>query len=219
MPFNLISDDGQAAAVLTHDKAFVGNVRLKKQQTIAVPRLKSAGLSSDGKYLAGMADKLYVWDCVTGKQVFSVDVQPTSMNFMRDNTGIVYCTDSELVVLNLPDQFKRYSIPLGPQHVITSFRTTTDGRFLAAAERLKENAGADERYIVAIYDFKQTKPIHVFDPHKKPIAELAISRDGSRLASSSEDGVVKVWNLLDATTKPVEPKATEKVKAKKAAAK
>ncbi|HEX4146352.1 MAG TPA: DUF4034 domain-containing protein [Pirellulales bacterium] len=194
-PFSMISDDGSTAALFTKDNVSIANARLKTSKDFAVPAIVTADFSPDGKYFLGVGDKIHVWDSMAGKELTTIDVQPKLSRFMRDGNSIVYTTDDQLVVWDVVGNRQRFSIPLNPQHVVQAVRSNPDGRFLAAAERRAGGDDGNERHVVAIYDLNAPEPVHVFDGHKTSILELAISLDGTLLASSSTDGVVKVWDL------------------------
>jgi len=54
-------------------------------------------------------------------------------------------------------------------------------------------AGADAR--IAIWTTGRQQPDEIFDGHRAPIAGLAVSPDGSTLASASWDSTVQLWPL------------------------
>jgi cytochrome c len=54
-------------------------------------------------------------------------------------------------------------------------------------------AGADAK--VAIWTLGRQQPDRVFEGHTAPIASLAVSPDGARLASASWDHTVRIWSL------------------------
>jgi cytochrome c len=56
-------------------------------------------------------------------------------------------------------------------------------------------AGADAR--IAIWTPGKAQPDQVFEGHRAPIASLAVSPDGTSLASASWDHTVRVWSLAN----------------------
>jgi hypothetical protein len=206
-PFSLISKDGLTTALFTPGAVSIANLRQKTQKDFPVPELTTAELSRDGNYLLGVGDKIRVWDILAGTELFSIDARPKLSCFMRDGSGIIYATDDKLVVSNIADQQQRFSIPLNPQHVVQAACSTPDGRFLVTAERRVAMDDGNERHVVALYDLKRPEPVHVFDGHKNSVLDLAISHDGTLLASSSSDGVVKVWDLGAVMPADKSPKA------------
>src|SRR5882724_13719177 len=63
-------------------------------------------------------------------------------------------------------------------------------------------AGADAR--IAIWTAGRQQPDRVFDGHRAPIVSLAVSPDGTRLASASWDHTVRLWSLVDGTQRVLE---------------
>ena len=139
---------------------------------------------------------------MAGTELCTIDGEPKLSIFTSDSSGLIFATDDKLVVWDIAGNQERFSIPLSPQHIVWAARSTPDGRFLAIGERRIEVDGSNKRHLVALYDMKQAEPVHVFDGHKHSVIRLAIARDGSRLASSSIDGVVKVWDLAAALAAP-----------------
>jgi WD40 repeat protein len=197
--FNLIADDNQSAGLMTDSEVSINNMSLKRRKAFSIPKLKTASLSPNGKYLAGTDDKIHIWDSMAGKELFTLDVEASFSNFTPDSSAVIYATADKLAVWDIPGNQERFSLPLSPQHVVRTARCTADGRFLAAAERRGDVDGGNKRHIVALYDLKQPEPVHIFAGHQHAVVRLAVARDGSRLASSSLDGVVKVWDLAAAT--------------------
>jgi cytochrome c len=63
-------------------------------------------------------------------------------------------------------------------------------------------AGADAR--IAIWTPGREQPDRIFDGHRAPIVSLAVSPDGTRLASASWDRTVRVWSLADGAQQVLE---------------
>jgi cytochrome c len=63
-------------------------------------------------------------------------------------------------------------------------------------------AGADAR--IAIWTAGRQQPDEVFEGHRAPIASLAVSPDGSMLASASLDDTVRLWPLGSGTKRVLE---------------
>lgn len=63
-------------------------------------------------------------------------------------------------------------------------------------------AGADAK--VAIWTRGRQQPDRVFEGHRAPIAALAVSPDGARLASASWDHTIRIWSLDDGAQQVLE---------------
>jgi WD40 repeat protein len=170
----------------------------RRRKAFSIPKLKSACLSPDGKYFGGVDDKIHVWDSMSGKEVVALEAEVKFLNFTSDSSAVIYATADKLVVWDVGGNRERFAVPLGAQREVLMAKCTQDGRILATAER-QGGADGNERQIVAVYDLQHPEPVHVFAGHRSSIMRLAITRDGRRLASSSLDGVVKVWDLAAAT--------------------
>lgn len=70
----------------------------------------------------------------------------------------------------------------------------TDGRVATA--------GADAW--IAIWTAGRSQPDQVFEGHKAPIVSLALSPDGTKLASASWDHTVRIWSLTDRSQQVLE---------------
>ena len=67
-----------------------------------------------------------------------------------------------------------------------------DGKFVAAVGGTQRGETNDS---IFLYDVKTGLEVFAFKAHEKEIYSLAITRDGQTMASASEDGTVKLWDL------------------------
>jgi WD40 repeat protein len=190
----LISDDAQTAG-----QAAVGAVRIRsgrrgQDQLIVTPKLSHADLTPDGNYLLGMGDKIYVWESLGPKPLYTIDVEAKDALFGPDNKSLIYATTEKLAVRDVPDNREQFSVALPSGHSIEAIRGVPEGKFVATAETWAEPDGKP-RYVVAVYDLEKSERAALFEGHARPITRLAISRDGKLAASASDDGIVKVWDL------------------------
>jgi WD40 repeat protein len=198
--YNVVADDYHSAARLTSKDVTIHNDVAKKRVTFEVPKLDVAALSPDGKYFLGINDKLHIWESLAKRELFTLDVLPKTWCFLPDSTAIAFATGDKLVVWEIAGNKERFSIPLSTTHTVEAVSCTPDGRFLITGEM--RTADGKEENVIALWDMKQPTPTHKFDSHKTSAVRLAVSRDGSRLASSSSDGQVKVWDLAAAIAAP-----------------
>lgn len=73
----------------------------------------------------------------------------------------------------------------------TAAALSGDGRWLATAEQ------SDGRPAAVVRDLQQGVITHLLLGHAQPIRALAFSPDALRLATASEDGTIRLWNLAD----------------------
>jgi len=70
--------------------------------------------------------------------------------------------------------------------------TSPDGKLLAV------NGTIGERPAILVRDVATGKLLHRLLGHEAPIAAIAFSADGAKVASGSQDGTARVWDLKDA---------------------
>ncbi len=161
--------------------------------------LYDAEFSPDGKFIAtaGYDRAIHLWDATTGALVrkiaghngaiFDLAFSPDSTllaSASADETGKIWrVADGErLDTLNQPE---------GEQFRITF---TPDGKHIVAV-------GGDKKIrlwqLVSKTAPKINPVIHSRFAHEEAINEMAMSNDGKWLATTSEDGFIKIWSLPD----------------------
>ena len=175
-----------------------------KRARFHVPPKATAVLSGDGKYLLTVDEKMQLWDCYSGKEVsLPEEVKPKVFCFGRDSSSIIYATGEKLVVWDIAKQQNGFSTTFKEPNLVRAAATSADGRFLATGER-RVDADGSKHQLVVLYSLENGQPLHVFDGHHKSVAQVLFAPDGKWLASSSLDGIVKVWDVAAATRKDKE---------------
>jgi WD40 repeat protein len=193
---SLASDDWNTGVMIEDGQATADHTRELKRNKFAVPALSTTAITPDGNYLLGVDAKIHLWNTHTGEEVGTIDVQPLKVVCLEDSSGIAYTTDSRLVVWDIAGKTERFSAPL-ERCTVRAIASSRDGRLLATAD-LRTDAEDGQRHVVSLWDLKSLQPIHTFAAHQQPLGAVVFSHDAKMLASSSLDGIVKVWKVDEA---------------------
>lgn len=155
----------------------------------------AAVLNHDASLLAtaGYDRRILLHDVASGKTVRSLDGHNGSVfSLAFDPSGTVLCSasaDGTVKVWNAGtgQRLDTLSQPTSEQYSVV----------VAGGGRLIFAAGADNRiriWKLLSLDKARINPIQMARfAHERPITRLAVSADGTRLASAAEDGTVRVW--------------------------
>lgn len=149
--------------------------------------IRRLALSHDGRTLASGADDgtIRLWDAATGRPGTVLDAggDVLALAISADGRSIAAALRNSPILLwdpahpGLPRRF------VGHARDVLALAFTPDGRLISG--------GVDK--CVRVWDVEGGRPILALRDHGAAVTGLAISSDGERIASSSFDHTVKVW--------------------------
>jgi WD40 repeat protein len=149
--------------------------------------------SPDDALLAGGSnDKVvHVWDVKTGQERFNFighAGEIYSVGFAAGGTRLVSsAADNSVRVWNVAVHDESYALATSYQGSVTEVALSPSGRQLASV-------GQGERK-VRLWDPATGRALFDLEGHRNSITALAYRPDGKRLATSSADGSIKIWDL------------------------
>ncbi|MCE9556692.1 MAG: hypothetical protein K8T91_25360 [Planctomycetes bacterium] len=155
--------------------------------------------TTDGKLIAtaGYDRDIILWDAATGKEIRRLTGHNDpiyDLAFSPDGQNLVSASGDATLKLWRVESGERldtFGQPLKEQYCCLF---TPDGRFVLGA-------GIDNRvrvWQIISSDKPAINPmVTARFAHEAPIVRLALSRDGTRLATASEDRTVKLWDTSD----------------------
>jgi len=91
----------------------------------------------------------------------------------------------------------RWSLATGSAEQVLRFHSDAVNAVAFLKDGRMATGGADGR--IAVWTAGRQQPDQVFEGHHAPVVGLAVSPDGTRLASASWDHTVRLWSLADGT--------------------
>lgn len=158
----------------------------------------SIAFSPDGKRLAsGDSDtSVKLWDPATGKELLTPRSQGAwSLAFSPDGKRLASATDPGSFVTVWNVNTGEEQLRLKPSAMFDDcFSCVTfrpDGQLLATGGF----SPAKDCGLITLWDSVTAKRTRTLLAHKSGICSLAFSPDGRQLASSSENGIIKLWDV------------------------
>ncbi len=189
------SPDGSALAAGCHGADFDTSVRLwrisdgKLLRTFkARGNVNCVAFSPDGSILAAAADDFTVrlWRISDGKHTFTLkwpEVMPVGLDFSRDGSTLSMATLDKLWQWKVSDGtlFREFDTLNG-----FSVAFSSDGQKLATPVNNNE---------IIVLRISDGKLLNTFKGRTWSQAGVAFSSDGRLLASGSDDGTIRMWNI------------------------
>jgi WD40 repeat protein len=206
------SPDGHSLAVCPdYDPVQVWDLKTRKE-TLRIERrppeeLRSATFSADGKMLrvTGLRDgpgdgaqrrvaEIRIFDA-SGKLLRTHRYDPTgtavgTFSVAPDGkVGAVICWNEEVHLWDVASGKRLRRLAIGPVHPFASGKPVfaPDGKVLTFGDPYRDQE-------VRLWDVRTGKAVAGHEGHRSEITALAVSPDGTRIATGSRDGTARVWN-------------------------
>jgi len=167
-----------------------------------IHHVQKVTFSPDGTRLAAAlgwpgetrAEGLKVWNASSGKRVYArKDLDGLYSAVFSPDGRRLMVGGSKVNVLNAADGKAVFS-PTSPRSSVYSVAVSPDGRLMAfTINELFDFPKS--RVVISVREAETGKELLAQKGHGFFVWRLAFSRDGSLLASGSNDGVVKIWDL------------------------
>jgi RNA polymerase sigma factor (sigma-70 family) len=183
-------------------------------QPFSQPQGGGLAFSLDSRYLAGwQRDAIRLWETESGREVLEFAKLPggaSSVTFSPDGTALAAAGDGGVMCLwdvatgqarrRLGDtarEVNRHLNPFGGRNPDTKAAGLSAVAFSRDGNRLFGGDSKDGSLYV--WDLEGDRPPRKLNAHRERISCLALSRDGTALASASDDGTVLVWDVARLT--------------------
>lgn len=140
---------------------------------------------SFGRSETNASNRVEVWDCESGKELFSIDEPARGVLFSPDDSRIVSWFSDDIKVWEA-SKGKAVMTLKGNGSAVTCVAFCPDGQHLVS--------GGDNGEI-SLWDIRSGSKLKVLKGHRDSVADIAVSTDGDLLLSGARNASLKLWSL------------------------
>ena len=167
--------------------------------------VKSVAISSDGKRIVsrGEDNTIKVWDAVTGMEILTILTGRTdivsSLTISADGKRIVSGSYDKTIKVWDAETGMEILTLTGHADPVTSVAISADGKRIVSGSQGKtikvwDAASALEFQALKVWDATSALEFQALKGHTDPVESVAISADGKRIVSGSDNKTSKVWD-------------------------
>jgi RNA polymerase sigma factor (sigma-70 family) len=153
--------------------------------------------SPDGHLLAGIDNnRARLWDVTTGREQTAVQVKDAFvLAFTPDGRTLAWDDATGITLWELAAGKERCRIEVPGEGPSRGLRFSPDGRWLARGQGRA----------VQLFDAFRGQLVHTFARHDSSVTGLAFAPDGRKLASSSYDSTILIWDVASVAARQPAP--------------
>lgn len=177
-------DTGKVRQTLTQQALPVNGIRFTPDSELMITA------TGDWQQSA-VTGELRVWEVASGKELAALPGHTTEIkriDITADGKRLI-SAGSDRTILIWDVAQRKVVGTFKTEFVATAIAVLPDGRWLATG---------DARGGVSLYDLESGKLLVRYAGHAKVVPGIAVSPDGQRLASASQDGTLKLWAVPEA---------------------
>lgn len=174
------------------------------EQPVAPTEISDVCISPDGSLVAisSLKEGALVIDTSTGQTLFRTDPYPTiarNVDFSSDGSRIAVIGGNRGDERTGGGTFFLYIYSREGKRLVEKAIGDGSGAMAVAPDGKRVAIGHFQR-MISLFDTATLDRLDVLHGHTKPVSAIVFSPDGTRLASASDDGTTRVWDLSSGRT-------------------
>jgi hypothetical protein len=159
--------------------------------------VNGVAFSPDGKMVAacGFKGKLPVWDVVTGKQVdVFAGVEARCLEYSPDGKTLAWGSSPQSVRLRDLATGKEQFLAGVNMTIVKTIAFSPDSKIIAMAGSHRGDQGKVDN-VIRVWDIAQRQEVRQLRGHGQNVYHVVFRSDGKLLASTGQDGTVRLWDV------------------------